>query len=118
MRNTLKILPFVLLLVMLIGCSGGVNENKPVSDIIKEAQNMSVEQLKSMVSKYESAITAKKADIEKVAAKIKEIPLKDILGDEARKLKTDIESLNKSIKDLTERMNVYIKQLSEQVKRG
>jgi len=44
--------------------------------------------------------------------------LKDILGDEARKLKTDIESLNKSIKDLTERMNVYIKQLSEQVKGG
>lgn len=89
------------------GGSSGVNENKPIAEVQAEAQKMNVDQLKATVQKYEAAIQAKKADIDKVQAKIKEIPIKDLLGEEAKKLKDDVTQIGSSLKNLSERMTVY-----------
>ncbi len=35
--------------------------------------------------------------LDKVAAKLKEIPITEMVGDEAKQLKTDIENLTKSV---------------------
>jgi uncharacterized coiled-coil DUF342 family protein len=74
---------------------------------------MNVEQLKATAMQYKNAIVAKKAEIEKVLAKMKEIPVTEQLGAEANALKTDIDNLNKSVTALTERFQVYYNKLKE-----
>jgi hypothetical protein len=95
------------------GCAKTADETKPVADVQAEAQKMDVEQLKTMATKYKDAIVAKKADVEKVAAKLKDIPLADLMGKEAGTLKQEIETINKSVQALTERFNVYYNALKE-----
>jgi predicted nucleic acid-binding Zn-ribbon protein len=63
---------------------------------------------------YKEAIAAKNSDLEKLTAKLKEIPVTEMLGDEAKELKADIDNLNKSISALKERFEVYYQKLKEQ----
>ena len=105
--------------VLLIGCGGKsesaapVDETKPIAEIKAEADKMSVEKLKASAMGYRDAIVAKKAELEKLAAKLKDIPVTEALGEEAKALKTDLESLNKSVAALTERLKVYLDKLKE-----
>lgn len=108
----------VLLGVFAAGCgqsSSGVNENKPIQEVQAEAQKMNADQLKAMVQKYETALQSKKAEIETVQAKLKEIPIKDLLGEDAKKIKEDISQIGSSMKNLTERLNVYADSLKTKV---
>ncbi|OGW75699.1 MAG: hypothetical protein A2Z72_03235 [Omnitrophica bacterium RBG_13_46_9] len=112
MRNIAKILlPVALVSFILVGCGSSVSENKPISEVNKEAQSMSVDKLKATVNKYQAAIQSKKADIDNLTAQIQKIPIKDMLGDEAKKLKADIQNLNNSIRALMERLGIYAQQL-------
>ena len=88
-------------------------ETIPVADVQAEAEKMNVEQLKAKAMEYKDVIVAKKAEIEKVAAKLKGIPLTDQLGAEAKGLQADIANLNKSVAALTERFQVYYGKLKE-----
>lgn len=114
-----NVFTLVLLAGIAAGCaqggSGGVSENKPIAEVQAEAQTMSADQLKAVVQKYEAAIQAKQADIEKVQAKIKEIPLTELLGEEAKKLKDDVTQIGSSLKNLSERMAVYADSLKAKV---
>jgi hypothetical protein len=100
-------------LVGVAGCGKKADENKPISEVQAEAGKMNVEQLKAKAMVYKDAIVAKKAEIEKVAAKLKAIPITQQLGTEAKALQTDIENLNKSVAALTERFQVYYNKLKE-----
>ncbi len=93
--------------LMLAGCSGGVSEGKPISEVKEEAQKMAVDQLKSVVAKYQKAVESKKTEINALKEKLKEIPVVEMLGDEAKKIKTEITSVTKSINALTQRLKVY-----------
>ena len=96
------------------GCSkDSADENKPVSDVKAEADKMDVAKLKSMAAQYKDAILAKQGEIDKIAAKIKEIPITEALGEEAKGLKSEIEDLNTSLKALKERLGVYVDKLKE-----
>ncbi|HEV56504.1 MAG TPA: hypothetical protein ENN87_03280 [Phycisphaerales bacterium] len=90
-----------------------VDETKPIAEVKAEAEKMSVEQLKATAQSYRQAIVAKQAELEKVAAKLKDIPITDALGEEARAIKTELESLNTSVAALTERFQVYLDKLKE-----
>jgi len=68
---------------------------------------MSVENLRAMALKYKEAILAKQTEIQKVADKLKEIPVADALGQEAKQLKTDLQNLETSLKALKDRFQVY-----------
>jgi phage-related tail protein len=95
------------------GCGKKADENKPIEEVQAEAAKMDVAQLKAKAMEYKDALVAKKAAIEKVAAKLKEIPATELLGAEAKALQADIANLNKSLAALTERFQVYYGKLKE-----
>jgi endonuclease I len=100
-------------LLSLAGCSKKADTNKSIADIQAEASKMNVEQLKAKATEYKDAIVAKKAELEKVAAKLKEIPITQQMGTEAKALQTDISNLSKAMADLTTRFQVYYNKLKE-----
>jgi chromosome segregation ATPase len=99
--------------LMLLGCGKKADESKSISDVKAEAEQMSVEKLRSMAVEYQEAIAAKKGELEKLAAKLKDIPLTDLMSEEAKGLKADIDELNKSVSALQERFKVYYNALKE-----
>ena len=103
----------VLSSLVLCGCGKKADESKPVSEVQAEAEKMDVAQLKSMVTAYKDTIAAKKGDIDKVMAQLKKIGVTEMMGDEAKGLKADIDSLSKSISALNERYQIYYNKLKE-----
>ena len=95
------------------GSGGGADENKPLSEVKSEAATMDVSQLRDMAVKYKDAITAKSGELDVIVAKLKEIPLTEALGDEAKNLKAEVDELSKSISALKERFSVYYDKLKE-----
>lgn len=98
--------------LMLAGCSGGVSENKPISEVKEEAQEMAIDQLKSVVAKYQKALESKKTEIKALKEKLKKIPVVEILGEEAKKIKTDTGDIVTSMKALKARLNIYLRELN------
>lgn len=115
--KTLKFGLFLLFAICVIGLGGcgkkADDTEKPIADVQAEADQMDVEQLKAKAMEYKDAIMAKKAEIEKVAAKLKDIPLTEQLGTEAKALQNDIADLNKAISNLSERFQIYYSKLQE-----
>ena len=96
-----------------VSCSKKADTEKSIADVQAEASKMNVEQLKAKAMEYKDAIVAKKAEIEKVATKLKAIPIAQQMGTEAKALQTDIANLSKAMADLTERFQVYYNKLKE-----
>jgi hypothetical protein len=90
-----------------------VDIQKPVAEVQAEAQTMTVDDLKATALKYKEAIVNKQADVEKLFTKIKEIPITEALGQEAKTLKTDLKSLETTVSALKERYQVYYNTLKE-----
>jgi len=108
MKQMLKaIVPVVLVGLMISGCGAGLSENKPIAEVKSEAKAMSVEQLKATVAKYQEVIQSKNSEIKQLAAKLKTIPIAKMMGEEAGKIKTEIQNITTSVKALSERLNVY-----------
>ena len=104
----------VLSAIVIAGCGGKkADESKPISEVKTEADKMDTGQLRSMAMSYKEAIVAKKGEVEKIAAKLKEIPVTELLGEKAKQLKTDIDSLTKSVDALKARFDVYYAKLKE-----
>ena len=93
--------------------AGTVDTDKPVSEVQAEAKTMSVESLRATALKYKEAILARQGEIEQLAAKIKEIPMAEALGQEAQALKTDLADLETALAALKERFQVYYDTLKE-----
>ncbi|MEM9160490.1 MAG: hypothetical protein AAGB46_15695 [Verrucomicrobiota bacterium] len=104
--------------LLFAACGGGAkaDETKPIAEVKSEAAEMDAASLEKAVASYQSAIESKQGDVDKLQAKLKEIPVKDMLGDDAKKLKAEIEPLTKSLKDLNERMKIYAAELAKQSK--
>lgn len=111
MKKNLLSLMLVVPLLFLAGCGKKADENKPIGEVQAEAAKMNVQDLKAMAMKYKDAVEAKKADVEKLAAKLKEIPVAQLLGEQAKQLNADIDNLNKSLSALKERFQIYYDQL-------
>jgi predicted nucleic acid-binding Zn-ribbon protein len=75
---------------------------------------MDTDGLRAMAMSYKEAIAAKSSDLEKLAASLKDIPVTEILGAEAKSLKADMVNLEKSVSALKERFEVYYQKLKEQ----
>jgi hypothetical protein len=104
----------LVLVAMLTGCGGssGIDENKPVSQVAADAQKMTQADLQKMVAKYEAAVAEKGKELEALTAKIKEIPLTELMGDKAKALKGDISEITTSMGKLKDQMAVYAKELA------
>jgi hypothetical protein len=90
-----------------------VDIQKPIAEVQTQAQAMNVESLKATAQGYKDAILAKQADVEKLMAKVKEIPITEALGEQAKTLKGDLSNLETSVKALKERFQVYYNTLKE-----
>lgn len=116
MEKAKKITLCMLLAVSLFvftGCGKKADPNKPIEQVKAEANKMDVKQLQNMKTAYEDALKAKKADVEKIMADLKKVPLTEMTGDKAKKMKTNIDSVNKTVMALTERMKIYADKLVE-----
>ena len=113
-RNAVLCCLIALCLSAILGCGKKADENKPISEVKAEAEKMDTDGLRAMATVYQKAITAKNSEVEKLTAKLKDIPVTEMLGNEAKELKTDIDDLNKSISALKERFEVYYQKLKEQ----
>jgi hypothetical protein len=102
-----------LCLFAILGCSKKADENKSISEIKAEVEKLDTAGLRAKALEYKEAFTAKKSEVDKLAAKIKEIPVADLLGQEAKSLKADLENLEKSLSALQERFNIYYNKLKE-----
>ncbi|MCJ7692090.1 MAG: hypothetical protein MUO22_01575, partial [Sedimentisphaerales bacterium] len=76
-----------LCLLAFFGCGKKADETKPLSEVKAEAEKMNVGQLKAMALEYKDAILAKQDDVAKITAQLKEIPIANMLGEEAKGLK-------------------------------
>lgn len=100
--------------LLFAGCggSGGVDEDKPIDEVSAEAAEMTQAELQKVVDQYETALAEQKAEIASLKEEIKSIPLKEMMGDEARTLKEDLSDVMDSVDALTERLNIYAKELA------
>ena len=113
-RNAVLCCLIALCLFAILGCGKKADENKPISEVKAEAEKMDTDGLRAMAMVYQKAIAAKNSEVEKLSAKLKEIPATEMLGAEAKEVKVDIDNLNKSISALKERFEVYYQKLKEQ----
>ena len=95
------------------GCGKKADESKPLSEVEAEAEKMDVAKLKAAALEYKDAILAKKEDVAEITAQLKEIPIANMLGEEAKGLKADIDGLNESVSALKSRFDVYYNKLKE-----
>lgn len=116
MRDTRNIVCLVLLslgLTTFLGCGKSADEEKPINEVKAEAEKMNTQELRATAVKYKDSIMAKSQELEKVMAKLKEIPATEQLGKEATEIKTEIEQLRNSISALKQRFEVYYEKLKE-----
>lgn len=107
-----KIVLSVLIGFVLIGCgSGGVDSNKTVAQITQEVQNMDLSQIQSKIDQYKKAIEAKSAELEPLMAELKKIPVTEMLGEDAKKIKADMEEVKNAVSTLKQKLDVYVKAL-------
>lgn len=103
----------VLCSLVLLGCGKKADENRPISEVKAEAEQMDVGELKAMAMKYKDAIAAKEPEMRKLADQFKDIPIAKKLGPEAKEITAKIGALNKSVSALNERFAVYYNKLKE-----
>jgi hypothetical protein len=114
MKNVTFYWLLVLLAFTIVGCGGKkADETKPISEVRAEAETMDAGRLRNMAVAYKEAIVAKKGEVEKITAKLKEIPVTELLGEKAKQLKINIDDLTKSIDAFKVRFDVYYAKLKE-----
>jgi hypothetical protein len=87
--------------------TAAVDASKPIAEVQAQAETMNVESLRATALQYKDAILAKQGDLEKLAAKIKDIPITQALGQEATTVKTEFQNLQTSVKAMKDRFQVY-----------
>jgi hypothetical protein len=103
----------VFCLLAFCGCGKKSDESKSLSEVKAEAEKMNVGQLKEAALEYKETILSKQEDLAKMAAQLKEIPIVNMLGEDAKGLKSDIDSLNNSVSALRLRFDVYYNKFKE-----
>ena len=96
---------------LMCGCGENIDENKPIADVQAEAAKLDAKQLEAKVEACKKFLEAKKAEADELARKISEIPLKDMLGEEAKGLKAEASAIAESVKKVTAQMDAYAKEL-------
>jgi len=112
-RNVSLVCLMMILLFALLGCGKKADANKPIAAVKAEAEKMSAADLRAMALVYKQNLTGKKAEVDKLMGQLKDIPIAEKLGAEAKKLQAELKSLNDSIAALRERFQIYYDKLKE-----
>lgn len=104
----ITILIATLMVILFSGCGDrGIDEDKPVAEIAADVADMGKAELQKMVDQYEQLIAEKTAQLEALKEEIKEIPLKEIVGEKAKTLKAELSAATTSIDKLKNQLMVY-----------
>jgi len=95
---------FALLVGCITGSGGGSSELDPLTT---EASAMGTADLQAMVTKYKGLISEKMDVAGALKAKLKEIPLTEMLGEKATALKQDLSETTTLISQLKDKLSVY-----------
>jgi hypothetical protein len=113
MKKGYGLLAGLVLVAMIAGCGGSkIDENKPIDQVAADAAKMGQAELQKMVDTCQAAIADKSKDVEALMAKVKEIPLTELMGEKAKELKGEVSEIQTSIGKLKDQMAVYAKELS------
>lgn len=97
---------------VLIGCgANGPDEGKTVEQIVEEVKQMDAAQIQAKIDQYTKLIESKTAELQPLMAELKKIPITQMLGEDAKKIKADMEEIKTSVTTLKSKMDVYIKAL-------
>lgn len=99
--------------LFLAGCGDSVDENKTPEQIKTEVASMNAADIQKMIEKYQKAIEEKAAEVKVEADKLAKIPLTQQLGDEAKKLRSNISGLTESLDKLKANMAAYVDGLKQ-----
>ena len=100
-------------ILIILGCGKIADENKPLNEVKAEAAEMGVEDLREMALAYKEMIHANVEEVGRIKNKIKEIPLKEMVGEQAQELKQELVPVIKSISELKKRFWVYYAELKK-----
>ena len=92
--------------MVMYGCSQA-DEDKTPEQIKQEIVNMDVAKIQSIIADYQEAIADKTAELEKEAAKLKEIKITEMFGEEAKAIKNNMADITKSLDKLKDNMKAY-----------
>ena len=113
MKKVYGVLAGLMMVAMLTGCGGSkIDENKPIDQVAADAAKMGQAELQKMIDTYQAAIADKSKDVEALMAKVKEIPLTEMMGDKAKALKDDVGKIKSSLDKLKDQMAVCAKELA------
>ncbi len=112
-RFAMYIILAIFCMSIIFGCGKKADENKPLSEVKAEAAEMDMNDLREMALKYKEAILAKLAEAGELKNELKEIPLKEMLGEKAKALKQELEPIMKSVNALKERFKIYYAELKK-----
>jgi outer membrane murein-binding lipoprotein Lpp len=93
--------------MMLAGCGNKADENKTPAQIQAEVQKMDASEIQAVIADYQKAIEKKAAELKKGADKLAAIPLTEQLGDEAKKVRANMDNLKDSLAKLQANLKAY-----------
>lgn len=114
-RNTVWTVLAIWMTTGLVGCGGNpdVNENKPIGEVKTESDQMNANQLRDMAMAYQETIQSKMASINDLKDQLKKIPALELMGENAKQLKQDIDTVAQSIQALRDRFKIYYDRLKD-----
>lgn len=93
---------------LLAGCGNGVDETKTPAQIKQEIAGWSAERLQKTADAYRNAVDARKAELDAVLGKIKQLSPQELLGEKGLKLKQEADKLGASLGKLKDNMAAYL----------
>jgi hypothetical protein len=99
-------------MVLLVGCSTGIDEKMPIDQVVVDASQMKPKALEDKIDRYEMQIAKETAGMNDIKKQLKEIPLSELLGEKAKALKSELSGLTASRDQLGRQMEVYARELA------
>ena len=116
-KSLLLLLGAALMAGMVVGCGdSAVNENRPIEEVRAEAAKLDAAAIQKKVDALNKAIAEKTKELEAAIKKVSEIPLSEILGEEAKKAKDKVAEITVSCDKLKEQLKAYMEALSKNEK--
>lgn len=112
-KNTTFFFLLLLCPLVLFGCNQKADENESINKVKAEAEKMDANQLRSMAMKYKDALEAQKGEVEKLLAKLKNIPPAEMTDTKAKEITKEINKINQSMSALHEEFMIYYNKLKE-----
>lgn len=114
MKNSgIAILVFCLAASFAAGCSKKADTQKPLGEIRKEIEGMSLNQLQGQAEAYAREIAGKRGELEKIQAQLTSLSPQELFGDKAKGIKDQMSRVASDTQALTDRYNIYAGKFQE-----